>query len=256
MYSPMRNTNRIIPIATKLYSCLYIIFALGFCMRTSAQVDTSGTAIHVHTRHFATHKLSEWRLNRQFQYDKIKFGLSWWERLKMRFWKLIADIFATKQGRYSFWSGVILLSIALIVFALFKLTGKGSGVWERTSKENINAVELEENIHEINFGPRIEEALAEQNYRLAIRLRYLYMLKLLSNKEWINWKPSKTYNDYCKELYKINQVATMTTFRKMGRLFDYAWYNDKPLSEQDYREMLAAFEAAALEIKNNKTETV
>lgn len=54
----------------------------------------------------------------------------------------------------------------------------------------------------------IEEAIANRNYRFALRLNYLRSLKILSDKEIINWKIDKTNHEFIGEIKHSNLKST------------------------------------------------
>ena len=57
---------------------------------------------------------------------------------------------------------------------------------------------VEEDINKMDFEKRINDAVNNRDYRLAVRLYYLKMLKLLSDKKIIDWQINKTNSAYVK----------------------------------------------------------
>jgi hypothetical protein len=94
----------------------------------------------------------------------------------------------------------------------------------------------EENIHEINFEESIADALEKGDYRLGIRLQYLKLLKLLTNRELIYWKPSQTNQRYLQELEKY---PFHEDFVHITRYFEFVWYGDFQIDEAEFKEMKA-----------------
>lgn len=90
-----------------------------------------------------------------------------------------------------------------------------------------------ENIHEIDFNNAIEEALQAKEYNVAVRLLYLSALKELTDREYIHWQAGKTNYQYQQEL---NNLSLQTPFRELGYFFEWAWYGNFRLDEQQYQE--------------------
>lgn len=85
----------------------------------------------------------------------------------------------------------------------------------------------EETIFSLPYEKEIQKAVAEENYRLAIRLWYLYMLKSLAERNLIQYKQEKTNSDYINELYNS---PFYRDFFQLTRSFEYTWYGQFALS--------------------------
>jgi Mn-containing catalase len=106
----------------------------------------------------------------------------------------------------------------------------------RNTADTLDYVVGQENIHEINFEQAIGSALEQGDFRLAIRLQYLKILKLLTVKELIHWKPNLTNQSYVQELEKTSHHSDFT---EITRYFEFAWYGDFEVSEDGFKEMKA-----------------
>lgn len=98
---------------------------------------------------------------------------------------------------------------------------------------------VEENIKDVNFDTLISDALKDNNYRLATRYLYLKSLKLLTNKNSIEWHYDKTNSDYTNEIKDEN---TKSIFKRISYIYDYVWYGEFPIDEVSYQKNLADFE--------------
>ena len=94
-----------------------------------------------------------------------------------------------------------------------------------------NFTDITEDLNEINFDKRIAEALADRDYRLAIRWLYLKMLFGLDKKNHIRFSPSKTNIDYG---YEISSREIKTDFMQLSRVYEYVWYGQFDLGEVRY----------------------
>jgi hypothetical protein len=100
-----------------------------------------------------------------------------------------------------------------------KLTGDDSGD------------EISENIFVINYQQEIDKAATQGNYRLAIRLMYLRILKSLSEKNIIQYKQDKTNFDY---LMQLQPTAYYKDFFRVTRHYEYSWYGEFNVSPDAY----------------------
>jgi hypothetical protein len=85
----------------------------------------------------------------------------------------------------------------------------------------------EETIFSLDYDKEIQQAVNDQNYRLAIRLWYLRTLKDLAEKKLIQYKQEKTNSDYVAELFKTSYHKN---FFSLTRSFEYIWYGRFELS--------------------------
>jgi hypothetical protein len=78
-----------------------------------------------------------------------------------------------------------------------------------------------EDIFAINYQKEIDKALSNGNYRLAIRLMYLRLLKDLSRKNIIRYQQERTNFDY---LLQLSSTAYYHDFFRVTRNYEYSWY--------------------------------
>ncbi|GAB3424862.1 hypothetical protein GCM10027516_26120 [Niabella aquatica] len=96
----------------------------------------------------------------------------------------------------------------------------------------------EEDPLSVPFPEAIKEAAQSKNYRLAVRLHYLQLLKTLSEKGIISYQPDKTNFDY---LLQVRSTAHYHDFFSATRNYEYSWYGLFPIDEARYREIEGAF---------------
>nr|WP_262905325.1 DUF4129 domain-containing protein [Hymenobacter nitidus] len=81
-----------------------------------------------------------------------------------------------------------------------------------------------EDIHSLDFNTLLAQAEAAGNYRLAVRLGYLAVLKQLTDHGLIRWQPEKTNHDYLREL---TAGSLRPAFQEITRQFEYVWYGEQ-----------------------------
>ena len=98
---------------------------------------------------------------------------------------------------------------------------------------------IDENIHEMDFDRLIHDALAKQDYRLGVRLLFLFALKMLSDKNHIHWMQGKTNHDYLNEL---SAGDVKKGFSELNYFFEYAWYGNFLVTDGMYARVKQTFD--------------
>lgn len=127
--------------------------------------------------------------------------------------------------------GVVIVALA---FLLYKLFG-GTFVKNRkvTQDKAFTIEDIEDRIHESDLERFLREALEKKDYRLAIRVYYLAIIKELSLKDLIRWKRDKTNREYLNEVIAA-KPELHGGFRETTLAFERVWYGDIDVREQDY----------------------
>jgi hypothetical protein len=119
-------------------------------------------------------------------------------------------------------------------FLMIYLTGSNIGLFRK--KNVMTKVDDEEVITEdifaINYQKEIDKAAMQGNYRLAVRLMYLRLLKNMSEKNIIQYKQDKTNLDYLMQLHSTRHY---NHFFSITRNYEYSWYGKFEVSEEAYR---------------------
>ncbi len=107
------------------------------------------------------------------------------------------------------------------------------GVFRKSSKTAAvqQGEDLPEDIFAINYHYEISKALQQQDYRLAVRLQFLQLLKTLAERNIINYKQDKTNLDYIMEL---QSAGYSNDFFRVVRNYEYSWYGEFEVSAETY----------------------
>jgi len=87
---------------------------------------------------------------------------------------------------------------------------------------------------------KLEDALEEGNYALAVRILYLQVLVQLNQHKLIIWKKDKTNLDYVTEMRKTNYHID---FRNLTRVYEYSWFSDTPPNSDDFKRIKPLFDS-------------
>ncbi len=141
------------------------------------------------------------------------------------------------------------LLIILAVYILVKLlVGRdASSLFSRKAAQMAPLNIQEEHIESIDLDRFINQALKEENYRLAIRYMYLKSLKLLSLHNSIDWHFEKTNLDYYRE---IKNPALKERFKKTSYLYDNIWYGEYALDRSGFENAKKDFDLLNQNLKN------
>jgi hypothetical protein len=121
------------------------------------------------------------------------------------------------------------------VFLMLYLSSSKVGLFRKKDKtlEEIQEEEKETgDIFAINYQKEIERAVAQGNYRLAVRLMYLRLLKIMSERNIIRYTQDKTNFDY---LLQLHPTPYYKDFFRITRHYEYSWYGQFDVSEDNYK---------------------
>lgn len=133
---------------------------------------------------------------------------------------------------------LVIAIVLLILWAVLKNMSFDVRLRKTTVIED--AVTNIENIEEIDIDGYLKKARAEKNYRLAIRLYYLGLLKRLNENNLIAWKKDKTNLDYLSELF--NRDFHYDEIRRLTLAYEEVWYGERNANEEVFQRVIAGFE--------------
>lgn len=133
---------------------------------------------------------------------------------------------------YLFWGLVILLVIYLIIKVILNKEIRWIFKKNKEEAQNLN-FDFEQNISELDFDSLISEAVANKDYRLAVRFYYLYLLKKLDQFNVIDYDVQKTTFDYQLETEGSKYASD---FSKATYYYTYIWYGEFPIDEVDFKK--------------------
>jgi hypothetical protein len=143
------------------------------------------------------------------------------------------------------WFKTLLWIITIIGFAAivgWYLASSNVGFFRKKDKKTADTVideEMPEDIFAINYQKEIDKAAADGNFRLAIRLQYLRLLKQMAERNIINYKQDKTNFDYMVELQPSSHY---NHFFRITRNYEYSWYGKFDVSNEAYRIISTDFD--------------
>jgi len=224
-----------------LYSLLYNSNA--YCINDSLKIKKIIVfdSTKVELRQPAPAMQKELLNNGDYKYDNIgPAPKTLWERFKDWFWRQVDKIFNSKGGSIGFRIfEYILVATAIVLIILLLLKNNVRALfYGKSASIPIDFKEFEEDIHKINFNELITIALSEKDFRRAVRLHFLKLLKELSDKNLITWKIDKTNIDYSIEL---SNSRFNDHFKELAFSYEYIWYGNFQLDEANFNTTIEKF---------------
>ena len=105
------------------------------------------------------------------------------------------------------------------------------------------AIESAEQLQNIGYEEQIKRAEAQGNYRLAIRLYYLWTLKKLIDADLIQFHIKKTNKDYCQELFgkTVSGGTVYDDFSQCTQYYNYVWFGEFNVDSAMYAKIQTHF---------------
>jgi len=150
--------------------------------------------------------------------------------------------------QYIIWAVIVCIFIGGV---LLFLTENKISLWSKNAEsipETENIVGDDVNIFQLKYQELLQKALLEGNLRLYIRIQYLQTIKLLSEKQLIQFKPEHTNFIYLLQMQKSKLYATFFT---ITRHYEYVWYGKFDLSSSAFEQISKEINQFQQQIKQN-----
>lgn len=216
-----------------------VVFILLFLSLGARGGFASGADSGTGERQFSETKLEEFRADKDFQYDNVTYRqITIWDKVRYYFYQMLKFLFG-KEGAAPVIRYVFL--VAVILFVVLQLTGAKVQWFLGKGKQATKGIVSipDEDISNIDLQELADKALSEGNLRLCIRYHYLHLLKVLDEKAHISWHKDKTNRDYLTE---IKEPEIRKQFRQQTFVFDYVWYGNFKLSDEQFAWVNSGFQ--------------
>jgi len=200
-------------------------------------VDTAdGKTINKHRR-FSSEKLDEYRSSNTFVYYKgDEYEKDFYTSYLLMLKDLLGKMFSSKvaDGIVSNLD-IILLATAMLVIMIYIRRMKTQGVFVHNANITAGTVAgVVSNGENIDYDKLISTAVAEKNYRLAVRYQYLKILRKLHSEGLIKFKPYKTNYQYVNE---IKDESIRNDFAGAAKIYEFIWYGRRNIDNDIYNQL-------------------
>lgn len=231
---------------------LLVLFGCYCCITLAAQNDSLTVRLDTSSivqKTIDSSDLEAFKNNPDFDYEVVKnTAPDWWIAFKnwmsnvlIRFFEWLFGVEKAAGALNVFLKILPYILLGILVFILIKFFINVNARAISHNRNNQALVTFSEEEHIIkneDIQKLIQQALEAKNYRLAVRYYYLYILRLMNEKELIVWEQQKTNTDYNSELQKTDLKKP---FAQITRLYEYVWYGDFPIDEGKFLKAEANF---------------
>jgi hypothetical protein len=131
--------------------------------------------------------------------------------------------------------GIFIVALAVLIFYLFLNAPKdGKSVGAPIEIEEVNPTEIP--ISELQR--LLQEALSKGDYRGAVRIYFIFIIRDLAQKKWINWEKEKTNFHYLREM---SGKAEFDDFNRSVSYFEIIWYGKREIDAGKFEEVKPNF---------------
>jgi len=227
----------------KIFFTIFIIFT---SIVSWSQTDTLSVQYDkgtVYKRSFNIQDLDAFKQQDAFNYEVViekhdptmlERLLAWLKRIALNFLEWIFGV-ERATGIFAIIFRVLPYLVAgLVLFLLLKFFLKVNSnalVNLAPNRSIVDFVDAEDLINKPNIQALIDSAIAENNFRLAIRYHYILMLQHLNASKSIVWEQQKTNVDYIKE---IKNTDIKSDFKYLTWVYDMIWYGNFEIKQPDF----------------------
>lgn len=206
--------------------------------------EYEGDSLSVQQRKLSDSLVKKMQADKDFWYANASF-----EKVKKKEQNSAGSYYVPLGQRAWFQTLVWLVIIGgFAAFLMIYLTGSNVGLFRKknvvTKDDEVEGIT--EDIFAINYQKEIDKAAMQGNYRLAVRLMYLRLLKNMSEKNIIQYKQDKTNFDY---LLQLHPAKHYNSFFRITRNYEYSWYGKFDVSEDAYRVISSEFDQFDRELR-------
>lgn len=203
-------------------------------------------ATDIERRYFDSNFKDRYRTE-NFQYEPRVKHYSQWAQFRQWIIHWLERIFNLQDKNVaSTWfeylkNFIALLFVIAVVYFIVKsiLNKEGGWIFGRDALSDIiDHKNVEEKLQLADFGDLIDKAKRKGDYRLVVRFYYLWLLRKMSDKNLIEWDVNKTNTDY---LYEIKDKKLRDRYSYHRYVYDYIWYGEFELSEQEFHKVEISF---------------
>jgi hypothetical protein len=222
----------------------WILCLIGFLVLIWANLADAGSSQRI----YEGKKIEEHKFDRQ-TWKKAEDALDYTDhRPKLKEYK------APTKHDLSSLQQLVLIIIFTIVFAvliIFLLRELGVNIFllKKTRKgKSFSEEDFSDTIPESELDRMMKEALSRNDFRAAVRIYYLMVIKELSRRNWITWRKEKTNADYLREM-KIEEYRP--AFRKATTIYETVWYGERSIDAAGFQTINPHFSNLITRIKSS-----
>lgn len=140
------------------------------------------------------------------------------------------------------WLGIVLkitfaLLLLFLIYRCIRVYYRRKTTYENPGFQTEDIL-LNGRLDEVSYPGLVQQAVDEENYVLAVRIHYLYILRLLDAKGFIHWDTNRTNWSY---YYEIREERLQRPFGVLVRIFEYVCYGEFQVDKDLYKRLSQEF---------------
>jgi len=132
---------------------------------------------------------------------------------------------------------VIILCVIVVIWILLK-SDFSRLIRPKSKMTTFNFSEITDDLSTINFDKMIDDAVKNEDYRMAVRWSYLKCLYVLEKGKHLVFQPAKTNIDY---QYDLKKSPFLNEFMSVSKIYDYVWYGKFSVDLGKYNQLKKEF---------------
>ena len=130
---------------------------------------------------------------------------------------------------------VFIIGLAFLIYYLYLNSDKdGTKINNELELTDVDPTKIE--LSELQR--LLQEALSKSNYRGAIRIYFIFIVRDLAEKNWIKWEKEKTNFHYLREM---SGKKEFDDFNVLVSYFEIIWYGKRELDKSKFEQIQANF---------------
>ncbi|MCS6929120.1 MAG: DUF4129 domain-containing protein [Saprospiraceae bacterium] len=130
--------------------------------------------------------------------------------------------------------GTLFLAVGWLVYSLWRFSR--NPVLKREENAPVVRNLSERSTPQNQLFSQLQQAIVNEEYRLAVRLHFLIVLERLAQGGALRWSREKTNQQYLQE---IKDHPLSSSFREAVLFYERAWYGNEPVSANHYDQKIA-----------------
>jgi hypothetical protein len=144
---------------------------------------------------------------------------------------------------------IVALFLIIIIILIIKQNKKSN---REIEIDNWNIVDLDKTDKPLEIiEQKLNEAINNKDFNLAIRLYYLKVIAKLYFNKWIEWKKDKTNATY---LYELSSTIYFEAFSQITLHFEYTWFGKRKIEISVFNIIIDDFKRFELTIKAKEND--
>ncbi|NIJ44200.1 flagellar biogenesis protein FliO [Wenyingzhuangia heitensis] len=143
-----------------------------------------------------------------------------------------------------FYTLIIIAAIYIIARMIFYK--EGNWIFKKSKNNSLTYQTEIEEIELSDFNLLVKESVDNNNYRLAVKYYYLWVLQKLSEQEIIELSNLKTNSDYQLE---TENTPYFQNFKSVSYYYNYIWYGEFMIDKEAFEKIESSYQQLLNQLK-------